>query len=118
MRKKKVEEIQELPQLPRLTPEQYWEWRTTIAELDIAKKALEIANLQLSATAKDIEILSVKAQVFKSDVISSKKREVSDAELEYLNTKKRIEGLLGISLNGKLIDAATFEVKDAPQSGS
>lgn len=118
MRKKKSEIVQEMTQPPRLTPEQYWEWRTTIAELDEAKKAVDIVNLQLSSLKKDVEILTLKSQLFLHTTVNERKSDLSAAEQEYLNTKKRIEGLLGISLNDKLIDAATFEVKDAPQSGS
>lgn len=98
---------------PRLTPEQYWEWRTTIAELEAAKKSHEIMQLQLASAKKDIEILTLKSQVFGQTQLKNSEAAVKDAENEYTITKNRLEALLSISLNGKIIDAHTFEIKDA-----
>lgn len=98
---------------PRLTPEQYWEWRTTIAELEAAKKSHEVMQLQLASAKKDIEILTLKSQVFSQTQLKNYENAVKDAEKEYDAMKYRLEALLSISLNDKLIDAHTFEVKDA-----
>jgi len=100
---------------PRLSAEKYWEWRTTIAELETAKKAFEVAQLQLAAAKKDAEALALKAQIFSLSQLKSSELSLKEAEQEYANTKNQLEALLGISLNGKMIDAHTFEVKDAPK---
>ena len=116
MAKKKREEVVSEPQVienPRLTYEQYWEWRTTIAELEIAKKSQEIANLTLSAAKKDADILALKAQVFSLTQLKTAEKDVKEAQEEYTITKNRLEALLNISLNDKVIDAATLEVKSA-----
>lgn len=112
----KIEETaQQVETKTSLTPEQYWEWRSTIAELEIAKKAHDIANLQVASAKKDNEILALKAQVFSLTSLKTAEKAVREAQEDYTNTKNRLEGLLGISLNGKIIDALTLEVKDAPQ---
>lgn len=118
-KKKLLEKIEETVQIAEtktsLTPEQYWEWRSTIAELEIAKKTHDIANLQVASAKKDNEILALKAQVFSLTSLKTAEKAVREAQEDYTHTKNRLEGLLGISLNGKIIDALTLEVKDAPQ---
>lgn len=99
---------------PVLTKEQYWEWRTTIAELELSKKALEIANLHLNAAKKEIEVLNLKTQLFALGSIKTAEKEAKEAQDEYETTKNRLESILGVSFNGKIIDAITLEVKDAP----
>jgi len=112
---KKAKSVEpEVVQNPRLTPEQYWEWRTTIAELETAKKSQEVAQLQITSAKKDIEILTLKTQVFSQSQLKTCEAAVKEAENEYTITKNRLEALFSISLNDKIIDALTFEIKDAP----
>ena len=116
MAKKKKDEALEpssIPENPRLTYEQYWEWRTTIAELEVAKKSEEIVILTLTSAKKDAEILALKAQVFSLTQVKTAEKAVKEAQEEYTITKNRLEALLNTSLNDKIIDAATLEVKSA-----
>ena len=96
--------------LPRLKPEQYWEWRTTIAEMQLAERDFRIGNMQAENMTKDLEILRLKLSLFKNnlDVLSSKR---DAAKKEYDDMKKKLEGQLKISLSGCVIDDITFEVK-------
>jgi hypothetical protein len=115
-KKTKIEPIAEVS-TPRFTPEQYWEWRTTIAELDTAKKHLEVSMKSVELAKKEAEIVALKAQVLALSTLKAAQKLAAEAEQDYTITKKRFEGILGLSLSGKLIDAHTFEIKDAPSSG-
>lgn len=111
-KKKKDDEITP-SEHPKLTYEQYWEWRTTIAELEIAKKSQEIANLTLTSAKKDAEIAALKAQVYSLSQIKNAETALKSAQDEYTNTKNRLEAILNVSLNDKIIDATTLEVRPA-----
>lgn len=113
MARKRKDEENTLPEYPKLTFEQYWEWRTTIAELEIAKKSQEIANLTLATAKKDAEIAALKAQVYSLSQVKNAEKAVKEAQDEYTITKNRLEAILNISLNDKVIDATTLEVRPA-----
>lgn len=97
--------------IKKLTPEEYWEWRTTIAEMGEAKSDLNIANLKLAMQAKDIEIAQLKLHAFKQ-VVRAAQDKKNTYDSEYKRFKGKIEERLGISLDNKVIDDVTFEVKE------
>lgn len=98
-----------------LTAAEYWEWRTTIAELRQAELMEEKYELQHKLMQKDAEITMVRAQVFAKTKLDASKQAKEMAKQEYDRFKKALEGALGYSLNGKMIDDLTFEVKELPE---
>lgn len=99
-----------------LTKEEYWEWRTTIAEMNTAKEKLTATHLQHQVLRRDAELLSVKAQLFKSTVIDAAQKESEEFRSEYDRFKAVLEERLGLSLSGKMIDDITLEVRDLPNN--
>lgn len=99
---------------PKLTWAQYWEWRTTIAEMNTAKSQVETSDLNFKLLCKDAEILRVRAELFARISIGDAKAAYEQTQKEYLRFKKVLEDSLGTTLSGKLIDEITLEVKDLP----
>lgn len=99
----------------KLTPAQYWEWRTTIAELEIKKEKLEREKLSLQLMNRDTELLAVRTQLFLRTRMESAANAVKDAQTEYDRFKGVLEKSVGQSLNNKLIDEITYEIKEVPK---
>lgn len=106
----------------KLTPAEYWEWRTTIAEIRIMEARCKCSELEFKLLCKEAEILSVRTQLYKRTQIEAAKEKLDAATAEYVRIKEALEVRLGTSLNGKVIDEVTFEVKvlpdEAPKSPS
>jgi hypothetical protein len=94
-----------------LKPEHYWEWRTCIAEMQLAESQAKSSVLQHEMMVRDVEISRLKTAIFKMSLESSKAK-VDAAKRAYEEQKAKIEKEYGISLNNKVIDDITFEVKD------
>lgn len=98
-----------------LKPEEYWEWRTTIAEMDLAHEKLAKAHDQVIIAEKDLEIRQLKIKLYKLNELSNLKTSHENYKNEYELMKKKIEERIGISLNNKVISDETFEVKELPE---
>lgn len=94
--------------LGTLTPEEYWEWRTTIAEWHKAKQDLMSRQLRLGMMEKDVEIARLKIALNKRD-IQDFEGTVTPFKEEYEKTKVRLEKRLGCTLDGCVINDS-FEV--------
>lgn len=101
---------------PKLTAAEYWEWRTTIAEMQKADVVLQKTLAEAQVLRKDAEIVAMKNQLFHKNQVQTAKDSLTNFKQEYDNMKKRLEDRLGFSLNGKMIDEFSFEVLDLPNS--
>lgn len=97
-----------------LSPAQYWEWRTTIAEMEIAKEKHKTAHAEFKLLQKEAENLSIRTQLFIRTRMEAAKAEVQTTSTEYARFKEVLEKDLGQSLNKKLIDDVTFEIRELP----
>jgi hypothetical protein len=97
-----------------LTAAEYWEWRTTIADLEIAKEKLLKTSLEYKLLQRDAEILHVRQQLFLSKNVETAKGVHKNAQTEYERFKAYLEKELGQTLSNKLIDEITYEVRDLP----
>jgi len=95
----------------QIKPELYWEWRCTIAEQKSARLKHEAMVLKLQAMEREIEIMKLRAFVFKMNEVKQSKDEVSLHDAEYDSTKKRIEEECGVELKDCVIDEITYEIK-------
>lgn len=100
--------------LPRLTPAEYWEWRTTIAEMETAKANHRCVEMEVKLLSKEAEILAVRTQLHRSAKLEGARKQSVDMQAEYARIKEALEGRLGVSLSGKVIDEITYEVKELP----
>lgn len=98
----------------KLTAAQYWEWRTTISEMETAKEKFQNARLSLNLLQKEAEMVGVRTQLFLRTRMEASKGELEKAQAEYERFKKVLEDSLGMSLKNTVIDDITFEVKDLP----
>lgn len=94
-----------------LTKEEYFEWRTTIAELWLAEEKAKVTALTSKVMQRDAELLQAKVQVFNLTEGQSSQKSLKEARAEYDRYKAILESALGVSLNDKVIDGSTFEVK-------
>ena len=97
--------------LPQLTPGQYWEWRTTIEEMQHSSLKLKHSRLTHSLMERDIEIQKLKAIIYKNR-IKEFEAQYDLSKKEYERFKESLEKDLGVSLSNKVIDDITFEVKE------
>lgn len=95
----------------KLTPEQYWKWRTLIAHMWNSENKEGARKWQLQSMNNEAVIASLKAQVFKLKDVKAATNEKDAAQAEYQEYKKHLEEELGISLNGVTIDDVTLEVR-------
>lgn len=100
----------------RLTDGEYWEWRTTIAEMNLAKLNLEKVALEMKLLDRDLEIQSLKRSIFSLTKFKDAMGRRDDCESEYEKFKAGLEESVGQSLNGKVISDITFEISESPQS--
>lgn len=97
-----------------LSPVEYWEWRTTIAEMEVEKNKLLRTELEFKLLNKEAEILAVRQQLFLRTRMDAAKTTYSNFKQEYERFKGVLEEALGQSLNNKVIDDITFEIKELP----
>jgi hypothetical protein len=107
--KNKVEEVRKC-----LTPVEYWEWRTTIAELNTEKQNYYKTEMEFKLLQKDAEIHAVRMQLFQRTRMDAVKDALRNAQAEYERFTGVLEKSLGQSLKNKVIDDVTFEVKELP----
>lgn len=97
-----------------LSPVEYWEWRTTISDMEVAKQKLVNAELQFKLLSKESEIHAVRQQLFLRTRMEAAKDALKSAHSEYERYKGVLEKSLGQSLSNKVIDDITFEIRDLP----
>lgn len=95
----------------KLSPEQYWRWRTTIAEMDHGNANYESGQLRYGHMLKDLEISRLSAVIYKQGQLQTLEEKRNLLKKEYENEKKKIEDELGVSLNNCVIDDIDFSVK-------
>lgn len=97
-----------------LTPAEYWEWRTTIAELNCEKQNYYKTEMEFKLLQKDAEIHAVRMQLFQRTRMDAAKDALRNMQTEYERFTGVLEKSLGQSLKNKVIDDVTFEVKELP----
>lgn len=107
----------EMEKLPRVKPEMYWEWRTTIEEMDHAKTKFNLCKANAELLRRETENAALRHQLHLKTKIVESESLVDAAKKEYDNMKCKIEKDLGFSLENKMIDDLTYEVKDIPKEG-
>jgi hypothetical protein len=97
----------------------YWKWRNKIEEMKHAETKIKAAQLMNSLMEKDVEILKLRAAIYKQ-TIKSHEDSHADLKKQYEEIKLELETEIGGSLNNCVIDDHTFEVKkledDLPNS--
>lgn len=101
-----------------LSPAEYWEWRTTISELEVQKQKLLNVELQFKIMNKETEIHAVRQQLFQRTRMEAAKTALIEAQSEYERYKGVLEKSLGQSLNNKVIDDITFEIRELPDENN
>jgi hypothetical protein len=114
---KKKELIQDVifDDVPKLTAAQYWEWRNTCTELWLSNNKVKLEETQAQVLKKDVEIANMRLALHLAKVQSAKEDALNASE-NYRKIKDVLEGHLGTSLNDKVIDDVTYEVKEAPKA--
>jgi 5'-3' exonuclease len=107
----KIEENIEF-EVPRLKADEFWQWKYLISEMFKAKKEKELAESQLIALKKDIEIANIKAKLFELSQIETAKDKIETSTKAYSDYKNDLEKVHKISLSGKIIDEVTYEIKE------
>lgn len=95
-----------------LSPEDYWEWRTSVEEMEHAKTKYDLYLFKLRIMEKDIRLLQLETALFKSTI----KQMADEKDLmkeEYNKFKTKLENKYGLSLSDCLI-RDTLEIVKAP----
>jgi hypothetical protein len=118
MAKKEIKKEDEKQVRESLTGLEYWEWRTTISELDVAREKLMKTDLEIKLLNKEAEILSIRTQLYKSTKLAAEKEKFTSAQKEYERFKKQLEESLGRSLSNTVIEDHTFLIRDLPDENT
>lgn len=116
-RNKDKKDTEELP--PKLkvrgkmTGEQYWKWRLTIEEGDLAKSKAECAHLKCQLKVLEIEKNNLQLTLSRKNYLESQLT-IKQSVNEYAKVKEEIEFELGISLDNCSINPYTFEIQELP----
>lgn len=94
-----------------LTAGEYWQWRNTITEKWLADAKLNARQLELKVMSREAEMAQMRMQLHRQ-AVDACVASVEAAKQVYDETKAALEAKLGFSLNGKLIDDVTFEIKE------
>lgn len=113
-----IELIEDKSEKKALSPAQYWEWRTTISEMQTAQAQHKISELELKLMQKDAEIQIARIQLFQKLKVEQSQKSFEAAQAEYKRFKEVLEKDLDVSLNDKIIDEVTFEIKDVPKENN
>lgn len=96
--------------LGSLTPEQYWEWRFKIAEMQLAERATKIVEAQHALLQKDMEILRLNTSLFRRNIDAAEATQLANKNA-YQAHRTDLEEKLGFNLTDCVIDEVTYEVR-------
>ena len=102
----------------KLSAGEYWEWRTTITEMNIKKSELKNTELEFKLLQKESEMLAIRQQLFIRTRMDAAKNGLQEAQTEYERFKTVLEKSVGMSLSNKIIDDITFEIRDLPDENN
>lgn len=95
--------------------EQYWEWRTSLSEYELARERHQHAITLSRLMALEIEKKKADLKLYNHGPLSRAKDEAEKLKLERTKTKEKIEKALGHSLEGAIINEALQLIEDKPQ---
>ena len=95
----------------QLSPRDYWEWRTTVTEVEVERLKASVAELKFQALQKDLENSQLKMQIFRLTALKDSSDQFKTVKTGADKWKESLEGRLGFKLSGCIIDDVTFEVK-------
>lgn len=99
----------------KIKADQYWEWRTTVEEMDHSETKLKLIRMTHALMEKEIENQRLKSAMYKAQ-IKTQEEQHALAKKNYQELKLRIEKKIGQSLNNCVIDDVTFEVKSLDEN--
>ena len=105
----------------KLTPQDYWEWRTTFTEVEVERIKQLVAEQKLIVMQKDVEISQLKQRLFFLSAVKDSKDNFDRVKADADSWKKALEGRLGFVMQGCIIDDVTYEVRrleDIPTGAS
>jgi len=94
-----------------LSPAEYWEWRCTLEEIKVAQMEQEKVRLEAECLAREVDLARLKLTL-KQQKISQQKEEVEKLRKGYDDFREKLEKSLGTTLENKVIDPYTYEVKE------
>lgn len=103
---------------PALSPAEYWEWRTTLSDLELEKEKFKNAQLELKILNKEAEVHHVRTQLFVRSRMEAARLGLAKAESEYQRYKGVLEKAHNVSLNNKIIDEFTYEIRELPDTNT
>ena len=96
--------------MAKLSPEQYWKWRTAASEMNSAAIEAKYKFQSFQMAEKDIEIAKLRNVLYKQ-VVQTYQDRANQSKVDYDELKAQLEVELGVSLKDAVIDDITFEIK-------
>ena len=100
--------------LATLNSADYWEWRTSISEMDHAKTKSDLMHMKLKLLESEHRVRTLEMALFKTQVrqaIAEKEK----LKKEYEDHKKRLEEKYKVSFDDCIIGEYNYEVKKIPR---
>ena len=95
----------------KLTEVQFYKWRLAIEKMKLSDKQKELVVTQMKVKELEVQNLTLRANIFRGSIHQSNE-ECNLFKHEYDKLKEELEGEIGFSLNNKVIDEITFDIKD------
>jgi len=114
---KKKTELAEMEDGPKLSKQQYLEWRCFIYAIDIAKSKAISKEYEILIQTKEIEINALKRNLMTRD-LSSLQEVCAKAKKDYEKYRDDLGQLIGTNLDGAVIDPVSLQVKFLDQKES
>jgi len=93
-----------------VSPADYWEWRTTLEELENAKLQSVNAQLEHLVLKKTEETIGLRATVKQLTLVEKKKTAYEKVKTDYNTYIAALEERLGFDVRNSAIHPVTFEV--------
>lgn len=94
---------------PKITREQYNEWRCFIYAIDIEKFKLSDLDLKYQLRNKESEIAHLKAVLIQKNY-SAQSLSVENAEKVYFSYRDKLGQSLGVNMDGAIVDPVTLSI--------
>lgn len=114
---KKKSEVAEMEVGPKITRQQYLEWRCYIYDIDIDKFKLSEKENSIKLHTKDMEISALKRALVTKE-FNSQQAQLEKSKKEYKKFREELGQLIGVDMDGVVIDPVSLEVKRIDQKES
>ena len=116
-KKTEKQEFEHFDSIAKMTPAQYWEWRTTVEELEHSKTKGEMVMMEIKICDREAAVID-KERKLKVKKYQDTTEKYDKIKTDYEGFKRKLEDELGINMNNTVICPYTFEIRKLTDDSS